>query len=148
MFCYPNGKYNQKVKEIVEKSGFLGARTCHLGNCDLPKDPYELKITLHASNSSPLMTLRTWIRSKISVRALLDWEYRAKILFDQFLESGGIYHIYGHSWEIDKNNEWKKLERVLQYISFRKCVKYETNIGLIREVRKSITNSLLRGKIE
>jgi peptidoglycan/xylan/chitin deacetylase (PgdA/CDA1 family) len=146
MFCYPKGKYNQRIKEIVKKNGFLGARTCNVENFDLPKDPYEWRITLYASNGSPLMTLRIWIRSKISARALLDWECRAKLLFDQFLESGGIYHLYGHSWEIDRNNEWDKLERVLRYISFREGVKYETNFGLIKEVRKYMANNLLREK--
>jgi peptidoglycan/xylan/chitin deacetylase (PgdA/CDA1 family) len=148
MFCYPKGKYNQKIKELVKKNGFLGARTCNFGNFDFPKDPYEWRITLHASNGSPLMTLKIWIQSKISVRSLLDWECRARLLFDQFLESGGIYHLWGHSWEINRNNEWDKLERVLQYISFREGIKYETNFDVIKEVRKSMTNNLLREKIE
>ena len=136
MFCYPKGKYNQKIKGIVKKSGFLGARTCNVGDFDLPIDPYEWRITLHASNSSPLMTLRTWIQSKISVKALLDWENRAKLLFDKFLDSGGIYHLYGHSWEIEQNNEWPKLKRVLQYISNRSYVEYMTN-GEIMQLLKS-----------
>ncbi|MGD0804227.1 MAG: polysaccharide deacetylase family protein [Candidatus Bathyarchaeia archaeon] len=127
MFCYPKGYYNQQIKEIVKNSGFLGARTCVHGNFEKPKDPYQWQITLHASNGSPLMTTRIWIRSKISVLSLFDWEYRAKNLFDLFLEKGGIYHIWGHSWEIENNNEWDKLERVFKYISQKKDINYLTN---------------------
>ncbi|MGB9622586.1 MAG: polysaccharide deacetylase family protein [Candidatus Bathyarchaeia archaeon] len=127
MFCYPKGKYNRRIKEIVKKCGFLGARTCNGGNFEPPKDPYEWGITLHASNGSPLMTLKICVKSKIPAKALLDWEYRAKLLFDLFLKHGGIYHLYGHSWEIDKNYEWLKLKRVLQYISNKNEVQYLTN---------------------
>ena len=127
MFCYPQGRYNQKIKEIVKKSGFLGARTCKGGNFELPKDPYEWEITLHSSNGSPLMTLKICVKTRISIKAFMNWELRAKLLFDLFLRRGGIYHIWGHSWEIERNNDWPKLERVLQYISNRDYIKYYTN---------------------
>ena len=39
------------------------------------------------------------------------------ILFDKTLEEGGVYHLWGHSWEIDKNEDWNRLERVFKYIS-------------------------------
>lgn len=126
MFCYPKGRYNQRVKEIVKKFGFLGARICEGGIFKLPEDPYEWGVTLHASNGSPFMTLKIWIKLKVSARVLLDWEYRAKLLFNLFLQQGGVYHLYGHSWEIAKNREWAKLERVLRYISNKK-VMYLTN---------------------
>jgi len=132
MFCYPKGKYDQRIKEIVKKNGFLGARTCNGGNFEFPKDPYEWRITLHASNGSPLMTLKIYIKTRISIKAFMDWELRAKLLFDQFINKGGVYHLWGHSWEIERNNEWQKLERVLQYISNRPYVKYKTNGEIVK----------------
>jgi len=45
----------------------------------------------------------------------------------KIIHSGGIYHVWGHSWEIGKRNDWIKLERVLQYISNRDYIKYYTN---------------------
>ena len=135
MFCYPKGKYNQRIKEIVKKSGFLGARTCNVGSFEFPMDPFEWQITLAASNGSPLMTLRIWIKSKISINALLDWEIRAKLLFDSFLVKGGIYHLWGHSWEIEDHDDWNKLERVLEYISERNGVQYKTNGEIMQELK-------------
>lgn len=127
MFCYPKGKYNENVKKIVKKSGFTAARTCMYGGFGFPKDPHEWQISLHASNSSPLMTLRIWWESRIPARSLLDWEVRAKLLFDSALEKGGVYHLCGHSWEICEKGEWGKLSRVLDYISNIKGVRYLTN---------------------
>lgn len=134
MFCYPDGHYNKRIERIVETAGFLGARTCIHGDASSPNDPYEWHITLHASNGSPLQTLRIWYKSRISVLALIDWEIRAKLLFDYILSKGGVYHIWGHSWEIQRNNEWNKLERVLDYISNRNRVQYKTNGEVIQQL--------------
>jgi len=127
MFSYPYGKYNENIKEIVKASGFIAARTCTHGSFNVIKDPYEWQISLHASNGSPLMTLKIWRKSGISIRSLIDWEMRAKLLFDSALAKGGIFHIWGHSWEIHEKREWHKLNRVLDYISHRDGVIYLTN---------------------
>lgn len=127
MFCYPYGKYNENIKKIVKASGFIAARTCTHGSFNLIKDPYEWQISLHASNGSPLMTLKIWRKSGISIRSLIDWETRAKLLFDLALKRGGVYHIWGHSREIWGKGEWDKLNRVLGYISGRNGARYLTN---------------------
>jgi len=128
MFCYPYGRYNKDVKKLVENCGFVAARTCDAGNFCLPQDPYQWHITLFASNNSPLMALRIWWKFRLwRVSALLDWERRAKLLFDLALTKGGIYHIYGHSAEFEENREWNKLERVIRYISDKEGVRYMTN---------------------
>ena len=33
------------------------------------------------------------------------------------IKNGGIWHLWGHSWEIDENNDWKKLEDIFREIS-------------------------------
>jgi len=137
MFCYPRGSYNEEIKKMVKDSGFMAARACDLGGFNLPQDPYQWHITLFASNGSPLMALKIWWKSRLwRVSALLDWESRAKLLFDLALEKGGVYHIWGHSAEIETNNEWDKLERVLKHFSNREGVKYMTNGEVIRDWRK------------
>lgn len=132
MFCYPNGRYNDHTRELVRSSGFIAARTCNHGNFDLPIDPYGWQITLHASNGSPLTTMKIWRKSGISIRSLIDWEIRAKLLFNLALESGGVYHLWGHSWEINNGRQWSKLERVLSHISARETVDYVTNGSIFR----------------
>jgi peptidoglycan/xylan/chitin deacetylase (PgdA/CDA1 family) len=126
-FCYPKGRYNEEIKQVVKKCGFVAARTCFPGDFNKIKDPFEWHITLHASNGSPRVTFNLWRENHISIRSLFDWETRAKMLFDKALKVGGVYHLWGHSWEIEKTNEWGKLERVLDYISNRENVIYATN---------------------
>lgn len=127
MFCYPWGRYNGDIKRIVKDAGFIGARTCNHGDFGMPSDPYEWQITLHASNGSPRTTFRIWRKNHISIRSLIDWEIRAKLLFDLALEKGGIYHLWGHGSEFEAKNERDKLEKVLGYISNRDRVMYLTN---------------------
>jgi len=85
-FCYPRGRYNENIKKIVRKCGILIARTVDAGSFELPKDPYEWPVTLHASNGNLFMTLKILIRTRIHIKSLFNWEIRAKLLFDCFLE--------------------------------------------------------------
>ena len=56
----------------------------------------------------------------------------AKKQFNYVLENGGVFHLWGHSWEINKNNGWRKLENVVSFIGNRKEVEYIANSGLIK----------------
>lgn len=127
MFCYPGGRYNDEIIRMVQNAGFIGARTCNHGDFNMPNDPYKWQITLHASNGSPRVTFRIWRINHLSVKSLMDWEIRAKELFDLASKRGGEYHLWGHASEIEEKDEWNKLERVFKYISNREGVRYMTN---------------------
>lgn len=127
IFSYPYGRYNSNVKKMVKSAKFIGARSCYHGNIRKIDDPYEWKITLHASNGSPRTSLNIYMANQLSFLSLIDWEKRAEELFDIALTRGGVYHIWGHGSEIEANRDWDKLERVLGYISHRKNVKYLNN---------------------
>ena len=137
MFCYPWGRYNDDIKKILKDAGFIGARTCSHGDFSMLNDPYEWQITLHASNGSPRMTFNIWRINHLSIRSLLDWEIRAKELFDLALKKGGVYHLWGHGSEFEEKNEWDKLERVLEYISNRDEAKYIANGKVLEELYES-----------
>jgi poly-beta-1,6-N-acetyl-D-glucosamine N-deacetylase len=44
-FCYPNGDYNNKVINVVKKTGYKSARTIDVGWNNVNTDPYKLKIS-------------------------------------------------------------------------------------------------------
>jgi len=127
MFCYPYGRHNPRTKEIVASCGFRGARTLNYTKLGTVTDPYEFGVTLHASDSSPRTTLRIWRDYGMSLRFLLNWETRAKLLFQLALTEGGVWHLWGHSWEISGRRDWDRLERVLDYVSRRDGALYATN---------------------
>jgi peptidoglycan/xylan/chitin deacetylase (PgdA/CDA1 family) len=134
MFSYPKGKYNSKIVKFVEQAGFKGARVLDF-QIVLPKNQFMLGVGTQASNGSPFLRLRASLNSKLSLRSIVDWGVNAKLLFDRVLERGGIWHLWGHSWEIEKNRQWKILEDVLAHVSGIKNADYLTNGQIIELVR-------------
>jgi len=128
MFCYPFGEYNEDIKRIVKSCGFFGARTVKFNGLKGIPDPYEFGVTIAASNHrSDAAEEITRYLGAASLNSLSDWEVKAKILFDLALAEGGIWHIWGHSWEIDDHDDWNKLESMLGYVSNRPGVLYAAN---------------------
>lgn len=132
-FSYPYGKYNNKIMDMARYAGYTYARTVRQISTKYSEDALQSNTTILAA---PL-TLKGWLEDikyslfgevKIFPRLLKrDWEIVAKKLFDYVLTYGGVFHLWGHSWEVEKNNEWDKLERVLEYISNKQEIKYLTN---------------------
>ena len=43
-----------------------------------------------------------------------DWSELARSLLRQALDNGGVFHLWGHSWELGEADQWTRLDRVLQ----------------------------------
>lgn len=122
-FAYPRGQYNRQVIESVKKSGFKGARTAEFLRYKI-RDLFEYHPTVHAFNrilaSRGKQTVTTEDK-ELSLALLISgtifkaWDHIAKKTLDFVLEKGGIWHMWGHSWEIDANNDWERLSEVLEY---------------------------------
>ena len=56
-------------------------------------------------------------------------------LFDRMLDKGGMWHLYGHSWEIESLGLWSELQEMLDYVQGREGVLYLTNGELARLLR-------------
>jgi len=132
MFCYPKGRYNNQTVELVKRAGFIGARTTNF-QIGFSQNPFLLGVGPQASNGSPLLRLKASLKSRLSIRSLVDWKVNAMLLFDHVLNEGGIWHLWGHSWEIEQNREWKKLEDVLEYVSNRENVSYLENGQILKK---------------
>ena len=81
-----------------------------------------------------LSNLRHFIKDKnlngfanYLVALSFDWKQLIMKLFDKVNESGGVFHIWGHSWEIEENNLWGDLEEILKYVSCGDNISYKTN---------------------
>jgi len=131
-FAYPKGSYDKTHVEMVRDSQYLCARTTkpfctsHTGN------PYEMNVALW-SFPHALRDISGMLRlAKLSPGILVNpfrikkWDELGKQIFDLLLESGGVFHIFGHAWQVDEINGWKKLEDLFAHIGFRKNVRYVT----------------------
>jgi hypothetical protein len=60
-----------------------------------------------------------------------NWVELGKRLFDGVLENGGIWHLCGHSWEIERLGLWNGLRELLDYVCQRDDVRYVRNCELL-----------------
>ncbi len=132
-FCYPRGEYEQKHVAMVRESGFRLARTVNRFAFDTGRDIFEMPTTIHTYDHYldvfGVLNFVKW-NPILFFRYYRKWDVLAKAMFDRALLTGGVFHLWGHSWEVEGHNDWQRLEDVLAYISNRKDVQYLTNGAL------------------
>ncbi|CAO5181932.1 Polysaccharide deacetylase [Frankia sp. AiPs1] len=133
-FAYPWGAHGPDDLETVAAAGFTYARTVHRFDTTLPAHPLAARTTVHAYrhlSDLPRLAIRAEVTPRRRARLMAEWDALAIHLFDEVARTGGAYHLWGHSWEIDRFRSWKRLERVFEYISRRKDVRYVNNGELV-----------------
>jgi peptidoglycan-N-acetylglucosamine deacetylase len=145
VFSYPGGRYNGRIINLVKQSGFIGARTTESFHTQAPRDCYRLWTTLHAHPYSLQKSLGNILRHRsytnLSGTSLAcgnigkSWISLAKAYFDRVRLNGGVFHLWGHSWEIERLGLWNDLEDILAYISANKNVDYLTTGELLKTIR-------------
>lgn len=131
-FCYPGGYFDTRHKEVIKDLGFRFARTVSRFSKDIGNDVFEIPTTVHAYRHwSDAYSILKEVGLVRFLKSYYNWDELAIILFDKTMKEGGVYHLWGHSWEIDNNKDWKRLERVFKYISGRENVNYITNSNLV-----------------
>jgi hypothetical protein len=63
----------------------------------------------------------------MNLGALSNLEKIVTNYINHLLENGGCFHLWGHSWEIEKHGLWTRLEDIFKIISGISEVKYITN---------------------
>jgi peptidoglycan/xylan/chitin deacetylase (PgdA/CDA1 family) len=150
MFCYPRGRYNQEVLETVRKVGYRGARTTRM-LCQQPSfNAFEMPTTLQAyphdsltyyKNLGKRRDLPGLYRYVFELRQMRSWVELGKKLFDQVLQEGGIWHLYGHSWEIEELGLWNELQEMVDYVRERPGVSYLTNSQTLQLLEQELQPS-------
>lgn len=142
-FSYPYGAYNEEVLSTLKDLGFTYARTVKQFRFEV-KNPLSAHTTVlcysnrHNLGFAELLRIAKYnpIRAKKWQR--MEWSNLAIELFDFCRQNMGIFHLWGHSWEIDQQNDWKKLERVFSYIANHEDVEYVSNSFLGKSVARSV----------
>jgi peptidoglycan/xylan/chitin deacetylase (PgdA/CDA1 family) len=133
-FCYPRGEYTPVHVRMAAELGFCLARTVRRSSLE-PGRPLESGTTVNAyahRTDGPLALRLAGLRPRTAARFYLNWDELAIRWFELCLRRGGVYHLWGHSWEVDARSDWLRLERVLAHISGRTDVRYVPNSALAR----------------
>ncbi len=151
IFCYPYGSFSEEVKKEAKEVGFEGARTVERYQTRVV-DPFQMGTTLNVYPFpfrkldkgsyfwryvlQPFFEQYRGLRSMgVPYFRFTSWDSVAKAAFDRTLETGGVFHIWGHSWEIEKYGMWDELEEVLKYISKRSGCDYLTNSEVLDSLK-------------
>jgi peptidoglycan-N-acetylglucosamine deacetylase len=133
-FCYPYGAYRAQHVRLVQAAGFRVARTIRRFCTTAPTDPLQMGTTIHAARylADGWPVLRR-CKTPRQVSAMWgNWDVLARRLFQEVQEHGGVYHLWGHSWEIEAHGDWSRLRSLLRFIT-EQDVTFVTNAELAGE---------------
>jgi len=148
-FCYPRGAYDDQARRLVAEAGFSLARTVEAFRFTVGSDPFIVPTTLHLypyplRPSSSLRARFQPVRRALAHRrssglplaALFSWERLALATLDRAAAIGGVWHLWGHSWEIDHYGLWDALDAVLGQAAAYPRVRPATN-GQLTDLLKA-----------
>jgi peptidoglycan-N-acetylglucosamine deacetylase len=152
IFCFPGGNYGRIHFRMLRDAGFGAARTVELLSFEPPRTRDGIAVIPTTMQAYPHHTA-AYLRNaakRFSVEAVWNlirggstkpWHEFAGVLLKRAADCGGVFHLWGHSWEIEETGQWQALEQTLAAISqYRQCASFVTNLELCRHVGKAEDN--------
>ncbi len=127
-FCYPGGKYSREHIALVRSAGFQYARTTMNLCFDAGDNPFEIPTTCQFYPHRRSVYLRNfakarrWSKRQAGLNLALkqaNWVDRLYDLFDYACGRGGVFHLWGHSIDIDRLEAWGELDLFLAYVALQ-----------------------------
>ncbi|MEO6435623.1 MAG: polysaccharide deacetylase family protein [Tepidisphaeraceae bacterium] len=133
MFCPPGGKFDARHLRNVRDAGFLGVRTVELVSLGFPRRRevhgggmvMEMPTTIQAFPHAVGAYARN-IAKRAAARNLWvylvhgharDWSMLARRLIERAAGAGGVFHLWGHSWELVEQRQWERLDEVFRVMA-------------------------------
>lgn len=146
-FCFPGGKYRKHQIRVVQKAGFSVARTTELLSTARPRRLAGLLVlptTVQAFPHHSSAYLRNALRRREVVQLLGSgalfstgkWVGLAERLLARVLRVGGVFHLWGHSWEIEEQQQWRQLERFLAFVAQNRDATHFVTNSALRDCRE------------
>jgi peptidoglycan/xylan/chitin deacetylase (PgdA/CDA1 family) len=121
-FAYVRGRHNRTVRDLVDKAGYRYARTVKNLMSTLGRDRLQIPTTAQFFSHSMSTYVRNYVsggptlrRSRILAAVLSDDDLATRVsrTAEACARSGGYFHLWGHSWELDEHDLWSDLDRLL-----------------------------------
>lgn len=103
-FCYPRGRYDERVIDSLTRAGYKESRTTIALKFDEDeKDPFRKPTTI-----------QVYQRKEYNGT---HWMEVAKYYAELARRKGKTFHIWGHSKEIDRDGHWQQLHEFFSWIT-------------------------------
>ncbi|MCM3728047.1 polysaccharide deacetylase family protein [Neobacillus cucumis] len=113
---YPNGSYNQLIKEMLPYLGIEYARTVHsTGNFSIPDDFIEWNPTCH-HNRNLLKLAEEFVQL-----------HKKQYLY--------MMYVWGHSYEFEQDQNWDLIGKFCEYIGNRSDIWYASNLEIVDYIK-------------
>ncbi|WP_315852520.1 polysaccharide deacetylase family protein [Rhodopirellula bahusiensis] len=139
MFCPPLGKFQREHVNAIARHGFNGYRTVELLQCDPPKRRVRGDY-VRGDKGWPLSSMTTSVQAHPHPRSAYlrnalkrasfgplqrawtltgntDWVGMVAVMLEEAARTGGVFHLWGHSWEIEANEQWPNLEKAFAMLA-------------------------------
>jgi peptidoglycan/xylan/chitin deacetylase (PgdA/CDA1 family) len=125
-FCFPRGKFNARTCRLACKAGYRLARTTVGFRTERDFNPSCMPVSVHFVPHSRGIHIRHALKEG-NAKGLFNWysacnletdlQHLCVMLMQRASAQAGVFHIWGHSWEIDRLDLWRELEDVLKRAS-------------------------------
>ncbi|MGA2596129.1 MAG: polysaccharide deacetylase family protein [Bryobacteraceae bacterium] len=125
-FCFPKGEFNAQTCRLARNAGYQVARTTVGFRTEREFNPSRMPVSVHFVPHSRAIHIRHALKEG-NARGLFNWysacnletdlEHLCVMLMQRASAQGGVFHIWGHSWEIGRLDLWRKLDDVLKRAS-------------------------------
>lgn len=127
LFCPPKGRFRRRHLALVRQAGYLGLRSAEWFSLDFPRAQFGLLLmptTLQAYPHGFVSFGQNLIKRAalgnlwrfIVHGSTARWPVLARSFLLHALERGGVFHLWGHSWELQERAQWQRLEEVLRLL--------------------------------
>lgn len=127
-FCPPLGHFKTRHLHMIRRAGYLGARSTELLSLDFPRRQAGLMLMPTTVQAFP-HRFRALAKNALKRKALgnlwryvtrgrtAEWPVMAESLLRHATARGGVFHLWGHSWELQDAGQWQRLADVLRFMS-------------------------------
>lgn len=126
-FCFPKGKFRRSHIAQIKAAGFTLARTVELMSLASPRllegiglmpttiQAVPAAMSTHLKNAAKRLRPGNFVRWA-SFRGE-NWVATLDSVLAWAADRGGVVHLWGHSWEIEQNDDWSNLDRAFSLLA-------------------------------